>query len=54
MNEYRRAQVRVLVQRLEEDENAFDSHRTRDPILAYRNALAAGDTDTDTKTVVEA
>ena len=29
-----------------EDEAAFDSYRTRDLVLAYMNALAAGDTDT--------
>ena len=30
-----------------EDESQFGTHRTRDLILAYMNALAAGDTDTD-------
>ena len=29
-----------------EDENAFNSYRTRDLILAYMNALSAGDTET--------
>ena len=29
-----------------EDENAFNRYRTRDLILAYLNALAAGDTET--------
>ena len=29
-----------------EDEAAFGSYRTRDLILAYMNALAAGDTET--------
>ena len=29
-----------------EDEKAFNSYRTRDLILAYMNALAAGDTET--------
>ena len=30
-----------------EDEAAFRSYRTRDLVLAYMNALAAGDTETD-------
>ena len=30
-----------------EDEAAFGSYRTRDLVLAYMNALAAGDTETD-------
>ncbi len=29
-----------------EDEAAFDRYRTRDLILAYMNALSAGDTET--------
>ena len=29
-----------------EDEAAFGSYRTRDLVLAYMNALAAGDTET--------
>ena len=29
-----------------EDESAFDHYRTRDLILAYMNALSAGDTET--------
>ena len=29
-----------------QDEGEFGSYRTRDPILAYMNALAAGDVDT--------
>ena len=29
-----------------QDEAAFGSYRTRDLILAYMNAFAAGDTDT--------
>ena len=30
-----------------QDEAAFGSYRTRDLVLAYMNALAAGDTETD-------
>ena len=30
-----------------EDEAAFDSYRTRDLILAYMNALSAGDTESE-------